>query len=286
MLDDDRGVTDDVWQQIVELGWIGLLVPEEHGGLGLGLRRPGRACSRRWAGRLFPGPFFSSAVLATLAARRLGLDDRLASLAAGAHPGHGRPRRGRATATSSTGSAPGRAARPVAGGSPAPSRSCSTATPPTGCSSSARTQEGLGTFVDRGARDARAACPTWDLDPQGRPPRARRRAGRAGRARRRSHRDLAPGRRRRVRRAVRRAARLDGGRLRPGGRVRQGPRAVRPADRHLPGDQAQGRRHAAAHRAVAGRHALRGVGLRRRRSRAGRGGGHGQGLRRPSRPTM
>ena len=39
MLDDDRGVTDDVWQQMVDLGWIGLLVPEEPAGSGLGLRR-------------------------------------------------------------------------------------------------------------------------------------------------------------------------------------------------------------------------------------------------------
>jgi alkylation response protein AidB-like acyl-CoA dehydrogenase len=82
MIDDDRGITDDVWQQVVDLGWTGVLVPEACGGLGLGLvdlvvllEEMGRS--------LFPGPFFSSAVFATLAARSLGLDDRLASLAAG-----------------------------------------------------------------------------------------------------------------------------------------------------------------------------------------------------------
>ena len=32
----------------------------------------------------FPGPFFSSAVLATLAARRIGADDLLGGLASGA----------------------------------------------------------------------------------------------------------------------------------------------------------------------------------------------------------
>jgi alkylation response protein AidB-like acyl-CoA dehydrogenase len=86
MFEDERGFTDEVWGAVVDLGWTGLLVPEEHGGLGLGLvdlvvvqEELGRA--------LFPGPWFSSAVLATLAARALGLDDRLASLAAGATRG-------------------------------------------------------------------------------------------------------------------------------------------------------------------------------------------------------
>ena len=83
---DDAGVTPDVWRQIVDLGWTGLLVPESAGGLGLGIvdavvvqEEMGRA--------LFPGPFFSSAILATLAARALGLDDQLAELAEGTERG-------------------------------------------------------------------------------------------------------------------------------------------------------------------------------------------------------
>lgn len=86
MLEDERGFSDDVWQQVVDLGWTGVLVPENQGGLGLGLvdlvvimEEMGRA--------LFPAPYFSSAVLATSVARRLGLDDRLASLAVGATRG-------------------------------------------------------------------------------------------------------------------------------------------------------------------------------------------------------
>ena len=35
----------------------------------------------------FPGPFFSSAIVATLAARALGLDERLEALAAGSERG-------------------------------------------------------------------------------------------------------------------------------------------------------------------------------------------------------
>jgi alkylation response protein AidB-like acyl-CoA dehydrogenase len=86
MIDDERGVTDELWDQLVELGWVGLLVPEQHGGLGLGL--VDLVVVLEEMGRLpFPGPFFSSAVFATLAAVRLGLDDRLESLASGATRG-------------------------------------------------------------------------------------------------------------------------------------------------------------------------------------------------------
>jgi alkylation response protein AidB-like acyl-CoA dehydrogenase len=98
MIDDDRGVSDAVWDEIVALGWTALLVPEAHGGLGLGL--VDAVVVMEEMGRLpFPGPFFSSAVLATSAAARLGLGDRLESLAAGAtrgtvaleETGHGDP---------------------------------------------------------------------------------------------------------------------------------------------------------------------------------------------------
>lgn len=70
------------WAQMVDLGWATMLVPDEQGGLGLGLvdavivlEELGRAT--------VPVPFLSSAVLATLAARRLGEDDLLTSLVAG-----------------------------------------------------------------------------------------------------------------------------------------------------------------------------------------------------------
>ncbi|HMC43336.1 MAG TPA: acyl-CoA dehydrogenase family protein, partial [Acidimicrobiales bacterium] len=86
MLDDERGFTDDLWQKLAGLGWLGLLVPEAQGGLGLGLvdavvvqEELGRA--------LFPGPYLSSAVLATLAARRLGAAELLAPLASGERRG-------------------------------------------------------------------------------------------------------------------------------------------------------------------------------------------------------
>ncbi|MBA3304081.1 MAG: acyl-CoA/acyl-ACP dehydrogenase, partial [Acidimicrobiia bacterium] len=85
-LDAGAGVDEALWDRIVELGWTGLLVPEGQGGLGLGM--VDLVVVAEEMGRIpFPGPYFSSAVLATLAARRLGLDDRLSSLAAGATRG-------------------------------------------------------------------------------------------------------------------------------------------------------------------------------------------------------
>jgi alkylation response protein AidB-like acyl-CoA dehydrogenase len=83
---DDAGITPELWRKIVDLGWTGLLVPEEQGGLGLGVvdavvvqEEMGRA--------VFPGPYFSSAVTATLAARALVLDELLEGLAAGTRRG-------------------------------------------------------------------------------------------------------------------------------------------------------------------------------------------------------
>lgn len=86
LLDDERGFTDDVWRKVVDLGWTGLLVPEEAGGLGLGM--VDLVVVLEEMGRVpFTAPYFSSAVQATLAARALGLQDRLAALAAGTSRG-------------------------------------------------------------------------------------------------------------------------------------------------------------------------------------------------------
>src|SRR4029079_9957829 len=78
---DDAGVTPAVWNDVVELGWTGVLVPEECGGLGLGV--VDAVVVQEEMGRsVFPGPYFSSAILATLAARALGLEDQLEALPA------------------------------------------------------------------------------------------------------------------------------------------------------------------------------------------------------------
>lgn len=82
LADDPDGVTPELWDRLVALGWTGMLVPG--GGAGLletciVLEQMGRVP--------LPGPFFSSSVMATLAARALGADDLLEGLASGRERG-------------------------------------------------------------------------------------------------------------------------------------------------------------------------------------------------------
>src|SRR5437667_12055257 len=35
MMEEDRGFTDAQWQKMAELGWMGLILPEQYGGAGL-----------------------------------------------------------------------------------------------------------------------------------------------------------------------------------------------------------------------------------------------------------
>jgi alkylation response protein AidB-like acyl-CoA dehydrogenase len=86
LADDDSGMTAGLWSTLVELGWTGLLVPEEYGGSGSGLLE--MCIVLEQMGRIpLPGPFFSSAVAATLAARALGATELLADLASGTRRG-------------------------------------------------------------------------------------------------------------------------------------------------------------------------------------------------------
>jgi alkylation response protein AidB-like acyl-CoA dehydrogenase len=82
MLEDEKGFTPEMWNKVSELGWTGLLVPEACGGQGMSM--VDLVVVMEEMGRVpFPGPFFSSSVFSTLAARALGLDDRLKALASG-----------------------------------------------------------------------------------------------------------------------------------------------------------------------------------------------------------
>src|SRR5262249_46221097 len=63
LADSDEGWDPASWRELAELGWLGVSVPEEHGGAGLGfvdeallLEELGRA--------LYPGPYFSTVGLA------------------------------------------------------------------------------------------------------------------------------------------------------------------------------------------------------------------------------
>lgn len=71
MMEDERGYSDELWKKMAELGWMGLIYPEEFGGSGLNmvdlvviLEEMGRAA--------FPGPFFSTVCLGGLAILEAG----------------------------------------------------------------------------------------------------------------------------------------------------------------------------------------------------------------------
>src|SRR5215204_3018627 len=73
---DARHWDDALWAQLLDLGWVGLMVPEQHGGSGMGILEMMVVLEEM--GRLpMPGPFLSSAVYAVRAATLLGLGDRL-----------------------------------------------------------------------------------------------------------------------------------------------------------------------------------------------------------------
>jgi alkylation response protein AidB-like acyl-CoA dehydrogenase len=81
MLDDPRGTTDEVWRKISELGLLGVIVPSDLGGLGLGYAELGIVLEEM--GRaVHPGPFLASALAAVATLRAVGGDEARALLPA------------------------------------------------------------------------------------------------------------------------------------------------------------------------------------------------------------
>ena len=62
----DPGFERSVWREMADMGWLGVLVPEEHGGLGLDLRAA-LIIAEQLGRALYPEPYGASAVMATLA---------------------------------------------------------------------------------------------------------------------------------------------------------------------------------------------------------------------------
>jgi len=79
MVKDDKGYTEDLWKQMGEMGWMGLVVPEKYGGAGgnfldlvVLLEEMGRAC--------LPGPFFATVVLGGLTLIEAGNEEQKTAL--------------------------------------------------------------------------------------------------------------------------------------------------------------------------------------------------------------
>jgi alkylation response protein AidB-like acyl-CoA dehydrogenase len=72
---DADGFSRALWKDFVEMGWAGILVPQDYGGLGLGHVEAGVVMEE--LGRtLTPSPFLSTAVLAATAIARSGTDQQ------------------------------------------------------------------------------------------------------------------------------------------------------------------------------------------------------------------
>ena len=82
MMEDERGYADEVWNKMAELGWMGLIVPEEYGGAGLSLvdlvvvlEEMGKV--------VLPGPFFSTVALGGLCVQAAGSEEQKKALLPG-----------------------------------------------------------------------------------------------------------------------------------------------------------------------------------------------------------
>jgi len=65
LLESDTGCTERIWQKVAEIGWLGILVPEQYGGIGYPLISAGVLFETMGA-RPLPGPYFSSGILGSL----------------------------------------------------------------------------------------------------------------------------------------------------------------------------------------------------------------------------
>jgi alkylation response protein AidB-like acyl-CoA dehydrogenase len=75
MEESEKGYSVELWQEMAELGWMGLVFPEKYGGGGMSfldlsllLEEMGRVC--------LPGPFFSSVVLGALPISDIGTEEQ------------------------------------------------------------------------------------------------------------------------------------------------------------------------------------------------------------------
>ncbi len=75
MESDERGYSPELWSEMADLGWLGLVLPEQYGGSGMTfldlavlMEETGRAC--------LPGPFFSTVVLGGLTVLDAGTQEQ------------------------------------------------------------------------------------------------------------------------------------------------------------------------------------------------------------------
>jgi alkylation response protein AidB-like acyl-CoA dehydrogenase len=77
--DSDTGINQDLWKKVVEMGWLGIITPEEYGGTGYPLTTAGVLFEALGAAPL-PGPYFSSGILGSLIIQEAGTEEQKKAL--------------------------------------------------------------------------------------------------------------------------------------------------------------------------------------------------------------
>ena len=75
LMEDETGFSPDLWKKMAEVGWLGLVLPEEYGGAGMNFRdltilleEMGRA--------VLPGPFISTLLLVGMPVQAYGTEEQ------------------------------------------------------------------------------------------------------------------------------------------------------------------------------------------------------------------
>lgn len=82
LMESDQGFDEAIWKQMAELGWLGLALPEEYGGVGLGFAELA-ILMEEMGKHLLPAPYLSSAVLAARTILHAGSDGQKTSMLPG-----------------------------------------------------------------------------------------------------------------------------------------------------------------------------------------------------------
>ena len=71
----DTGYTEELWRKVVEMGWLGVIIPEQYGGTGNPLTSAGVLFEALGTGPL-AGPYFSSGILGSLIILEAGTEEQ------------------------------------------------------------------------------------------------------------------------------------------------------------------------------------------------------------------
>jgi alkylation response protein AidB-like acyl-CoA dehydrogenase len=82
LMEGDTGFDEGTWKQMADLGWFGMAIPEEYGGIGFGFVEV-TVLMEEMGKKLLPAPYFSSVILSANAILNAGTEDQKKELLPG-----------------------------------------------------------------------------------------------------------------------------------------------------------------------------------------------------------